>query len=322
MNAEGTLNRDEETRLETDVKTTMDKIDEKATTEEQQDRKSRNKEYASNAAMAMGGVAAGAVGASLVDGFAVSAENIVDPTPNPGPIVQPEVSDFDGNEIPIAGNITDDMSYSEAFAAARQQCGAGGVFPWRGNWYGTYYANEWDSLSPEYKNTFSSHNYQLPQGYYADNDAVANSGQGQSVVADEPTVETTDTDEAVDTTATADTTETTDAADSVVTTDAADAEVQILMPEIANVDGETFAYVPTQIDGQDVVFVDMDIDGQYDYAIVNNGLNAEPTIYDLSEQNIGNAEIIEMRDDEKTDYLVSNDLPDYANDAPVDEFTV
>jgi hypothetical protein len=53
------------------------------------------------------------------------------------------------------------MSFSEAFAAARHEVGAGGVFEWHGNVYGTYYANEWQGFSDEYQNAFSSYPYNI-----------------------------------------------------------------------------------------------------------------------------------------------------------------
>jgi hypothetical protein len=49
----------------------------------------------------------------------------------------------------VSDVVTDDMSFNEAFAAARADVGAGGVFEWNGNTYGTYYKEEWDNLSPE-----------------------------------------------------------------------------------------------------------------------------------------------------------------------------
>ncbi len=42
------------------------------------------------------------------------------------------------------GTVTDDMSFSEAFASAREELGAGGVFEWNGQLYGTFYATEVD----------------------------------------------------------------------------------------------------------------------------------------------------------------------------------
>lgn len=57
------------------------------------------------------------------------------------------------NDAPIsaATSVRDDMSFSEAFAAARQEVGSGGVFIWRGNLYGTYYKEEWENMTSEQK---------------------------------------------------------------------------------------------------------------------------------------------------------------------------
>lgn len=61
------------------------------------------------------------------------------------------------DNIAVATNIDDSMSFNEAFAAARSEVGAGGAFEWRGNVYGTYYAEEWNSMSPEAKADYNNH---------------------------------------------------------------------------------------------------------------------------------------------------------------------
>lgn len=43
-------------------------------------------------------------------------------------------------------HVDDDMSFAQAFAAARSQVGAGGVFEWHGSYYGTYYEEEWNMM--------------------------------------------------------------------------------------------------------------------------------------------------------------------------------
>ncbi|MDE7351262.1 MAG: hypothetical protein K2N25_09350 [Muribaculaceae bacterium] len=67
---------------------------------------------------------------------------------------QPAWADGD---ISVATAVTDDMSFNEAFAAARAEVGPGGAFEWHGNVYGTYYANEWNAMSPQERNEFGSH---------------------------------------------------------------------------------------------------------------------------------------------------------------------
>ncbi len=62
----------------------------------------------------------------------------------------PTVSDqLVGNDMDVASGVNDAMSFNEAFAAARHELGAGGLFVWHGNTYGTYYANEWNAMTPE-----------------------------------------------------------------------------------------------------------------------------------------------------------------------------
>ncbi len=56
--------------------------------------------------------------------------------------------------VPGASSVNDDMSFAEAFAAARAEVGPGGTFEWRGNLYGTYYANEWNAMNPQQQNDF------------------------------------------------------------------------------------------------------------------------------------------------------------------------
>lgn len=65
--------------------------------------------------------------------------------------VEPEAPVAD--EIPHA-HVSDSMSFSEAFAAARAEVGPGGSFTWHGKVYGTYYKNEWDSMSSQEQRDF------------------------------------------------------------------------------------------------------------------------------------------------------------------------
>ena len=51
--------------------------------------------------------------------------------------------------------VSDDMSFGEAFAAARAEVGPGGVFTWRGNVYGTYMADEWEAMPDDEKDLFA-----------------------------------------------------------------------------------------------------------------------------------------------------------------------
>ena len=65
------------------------------------------------------------------------------------PIVQDEAE-----SLKVADS-HDELSFGEAFAAARAEVGPGGVFHWHGGVYGTYYADEWNAMTAEQKNDFA-----------------------------------------------------------------------------------------------------------------------------------------------------------------------
>lgn len=50
--------------------------------------------------------------------------------------------------------IGDDMSFAEAFAEARAEVGPGGVFVWHGGVYSTFYAEEWNAMTPAQQQEF------------------------------------------------------------------------------------------------------------------------------------------------------------------------
>ncbi len=77
-----------------------------------------------------------------------------------GPVLdedyQPENPWSDGN-VEIASGVSDDMSFGEAFSAARAEVGSGGAFEWRGNVYSTFTTEEWNNMSAAEKADYNSH---------------------------------------------------------------------------------------------------------------------------------------------------------------------
>ena len=55
----------------------------------------------------------------------------------------------------MVAEVSDDLSFEEAFEMARHEIGNGGVFHWHGNTYSTYNAEEWNALSEEDKAEFA-----------------------------------------------------------------------------------------------------------------------------------------------------------------------
>jgi len=56
----------------------------------------------------------------------------------------------------VVAEVDESMSFGEAFAHAREEVGAGGVFVWHGNVYATYNEEEWNSMSPSERNEFTT----------------------------------------------------------------------------------------------------------------------------------------------------------------------
>ncbi|MHC1776028.1 MAG: hypothetical protein AB9834_11515 [Lentimicrobium sp.] len=74
-------------------------------------------------------------------------------------------------EAPMAspGTIQDDMSFSEAFASAREELGAGGVFAWHGNYYNTFYSEELDDSNQPLVDYQTTDPHELPAIEYQGN---------------------------------------------------------------------------------------------------------------------------------------------------------
>lgn len=103
--------------------------------------------------VSMGGAAGVMLGAAAAflatNNASAGEENPVESEPDHHPIT-------DG-EVQIATSVNEEMSFSDAFAAARAEFGPGGAFEWHGNVYSTYTAEEWNSMSPEDKAEYGSH---------------------------------------------------------------------------------------------------------------------------------------------------------------------
>ncbi|MDO4319259.1 MAG: hypothetical protein Q4C34_01670 [Bacteroidales bacterium] len=106
-----------------------------------------------------GGMAGGFGGALLLGGVpAIAAET--DGEDDSEEIVEPvndNSSPWTDGQVPVAHGVNDSMSFGQAFAAARAEVGAGGVFEWRGGVYGTFNAQEWNSMSAAERAEWSSH---------------------------------------------------------------------------------------------------------------------------------------------------------------------
>lgn len=135
--------------------------------------------------------------------------------------------------------VNDDMSFAQAFSAARQAMGPGGSFMWHGQVYGTFYENEWNSMSPAQQQQWSASAIGNSHGNDGLNFGETDTnGLAYNEVYDNSDVEFDD-----------------------------DSQITILGVESVENDGEIVNLATFDIDGQEVVMVDLDNDSVFDYAI-------------------------------------------------------
>lgn len=199
----------------------------------------------------------------------------------------------------LANNVNDEMSFSQAFSAARDEVGAGGYFVWHGNVYGTYYASEWNSMTHDEQVQFSLGSSNIPQTEYS---------HSENITTSEASYTTTSNNE-------------------TLSSDSSDGDdFQILGVEHANIDGEHDSIIgAASVNGQAVYFIDVDgQDNEFEYMVADANANnqiEDNEFIDISEQHIQVSAFEEIAQannpqNEIDQYYASNeDLPDYVNDA-------
>lgn len=212
----------------------------------------------------------------------------------------------------VASGVNDNMSFNEAFAAARAEVGAGGCFVWHGNVYGTYYANEWNAMTPEQHDEFTAQTLGVDTSHSHATNTYAHHSTGSNHT------ETTTTGHEGENQSGED-----------------DMTVEVLgVEQVQNEDGSVSNIGVAGINGQAAYFIDVDgQDGEFDLMAADlnaNGNLEENEITDISDQHMQVSQFQELAQasgnggsgsgNEVQDYYASNEnLPDYVNDAdPVD----
>jgi hypothetical protein len=242
----------------------------------------------------LGGVSGILMGAGLLYGGQVTARELDKPD---GTTEEPVTEDAQASDGGLQVAAThDEMSFGEAFAAARAEVGPGGVFHWHGGIYNTYTAEEWNSMTPEQKHDFAQ---QVQPEIDANHVSVPTDAHPD--VAVHPAADTTTHDDDVHV-----------ASDQ--TADASDADVHIV--GYAEVDGHLAVGLDMDNDGQaDVAIIDVDDSGDLsnpDVVIDSNGNAA--TYGDIVNTPAPDPNLMASMDNPD----VAPDMPDYMNDAFID----
>ncbi|MCD8302231.1 MAG: hypothetical protein LUC44_04340 [Prevotellaceae bacterium] len=212
------------------------------------------------------GIVLGSAGAFLVSGKGADAAEVA---PDAAAEAEAQPTVMIDNAVPMASGVSDAMSFSQAFAAARGEVGSGGVFEWHGRLYNTFTVEEWDSMTAQERADFEGHfDWSAAQSHPA---AEPSAPAHETVEApEEASVQAVPVDEP-----------------EAVVAEPDQVDVQVLgvyhSPQLdANLGGAL-------IDGHEVLFIDADKDETFDYVAADfngDGQLTEDEVIDISDQHI------------------------------------
>ena len=219
-----------------------------------------------------------------------------------GSETHPEWTD---GEVPVASSVSDDMSFSEAFTAARTEVGSGGVFEWHGNIYSTFTEDEWNGMTAEQRDEYGSH-----FSWHSDNSSTETASSTHSSTSSH-SEHATDEVEVSEVTQTSHTEE-------VAVVDV-DPEVEVLGVVHDEESGANIAGLA--VDGQEVVLIDVNGDETFDVmgADVNGDQQlSQNEIVDISGQNLTVNDLGGISNPDGSLYASNNSNEiDYTNDTAV-----
>ena len=235
--------------------------------------------------------------------------------------------DWTDGEVPVASSVSDDMSFSEAFAAARTEVGSGGVFEWHGNVYSTFTEDEWNGMTAEQREEYGSHfNWHSDATHEtASTSHSSNTSHDAPVTEDVEVVAANDNNEQTNQShetnnnevEVADVTPAGNTAEEVAVVNA-EPEVEVLgvvhdAESGANIGGLV-------VDGQEVVLIDVDGDSTFD--VMGSDVNGDQQlsqneIVDISGQNITVNDLGGISNPDGSTYASNDNEIDYANDTAV-----
>ena len=219
-----------------------------------------------------------------------------------GSETHPEWTD---GEVPVASSVSDDMSFSEAFTAARTEVGSGGVFEWHGNIYSTFTEDEWNGMTAEQIDEYGSH-----FSWHSDNSSTETASSTHSSTSSH-SAHATDEVEVSEVTQASHTEE-------VAVVDV-DPEVEVLGVVHDEESGANIAGLA--VDGQEVVLIDDNGDETFDVmgADVNGDQQlSQDEIVDISGQNLTVNDLGGISNPDGSLYASNNSNEiDYTNDTAV-----
>lgn len=291
---------DEETELKTMIKAAPEKKDKKA----------KSRIWQSVLVGGVPGILIGASGTATLEAIAAEPEAV------------PEINDQPG-EIQIAHGVNDDMTFSEAFAAARSEVGPGGAFVWHGQVYDTYRADdpEWQEMSAEDR---AEHSQLImsqvhPEPYEPGEDEpeiVPDPAETEEETGDDAFIDDESGDDA-------EASEINLVGEGSIDGDpSGEVDVHIVGTDTAELENGAVVQVGYgEVDGLNAVFADVDGDGEVDTVLIDVNGNGEldsDEVFDGSDLNLTTDAMqaeAEANSMVTVDDQLFEDMPDYTNDA-------
>ncbi|MBQ9184403.1 MAG: hypothetical protein IJ151_00845 [Bacteroidales bacterium] len=274
------------------------------------------------------GIVLGAAGVLAGNSFSANAEES-QPEENNG------TSSTTGIHIPadatVASHINDDMSFGEAFAAAREEVGPGGVFTWHGQLYNTYTQEEWAAEHPatplepadpvEPADSTATVEQSVPTEQAETTEAAETTEQTETAESNEPGEQTSEDSVS------------SDSQGDIHLYDSEGNEASVQVEAVysgTTENGQVINVVEAQVDNHDAAFIDVDNDGYIDAVAVDSnddGSISPEEVVDTSDSDLHIVDLVSPDDagiatpeediyNQTDDY--SND--DYTNDADASAF--
>lgn len=197
------------------------------------------------------------------------------------------------NGLKVA-NVEQNMSFSQAFAAARAEVGPGGVFHWHGGIYNTYTEAEWNAMTVEQKHDFAQ---QVKPEISADEIPTPTDGNTHIIVEHHVYHHVDHSANEVH----------------------ANEDVQVASQQANDSDSDVHIVGYGEVRGHSAVALDMDSDGQADVAIIDVDDSGDISNPDVVVDRQGNmATIGELSGASDPNMTTSYENPDIADGSQVE----
>lgn len=204
-------------------------------------------------------------------------------------------------------------NFNDAYAQARAQVGAGGVFEYNGKIYSTYTAEEWNGMTADERTDYQGRVFENTSVQTVSHTTSSESSHSATNVADHHSSEVYEDVPNADNTIPANA--------EMIAAEPVDNEIRVLGVEaVQNQDGQVMNVALVECEGDQALLVDVDNNGSIDVLLHDDnhdGYLQESEVYDVSGAGLEVADLMQAQAAQEGDMLYASydDLPDYINDA-------